>query len=348
MPAPARRDGAAEVRVQQGSAWLAVQVTPASIREAGRRIAPHIHRTPLLRCASLDRLTGFEVHLKAENWQKTGSFKPRGALNRIAHLSEEESRRGVLTASAGNHAQGLAFAAAARRIPVKVVMPANTPPAKIDATRETGAEVILHGEIFEDSLERALEIQRESLMTFVHPCTDPLVVSGAGTVGLEICEDLAEFDAVVCPVGGGGLMSGIATIVRELAPRAHLYGVCPEAAPVMARSFHEGRVLEVDAAPCIAEGMAGRVALAETLAVMKDCVDDVVTVSEDSILEAILMLLSRAKILTEGAGAGALAALLEKKIPLAPGSRVVIVLSGGNLDLDRLAVWIRKGPGAVS
>lgn len=334
--------------MRQGGASLAEQVTPASVREAARRIAPYIHRTPLLRCATLDRITGFENHLKAENWQKTGSFKSRGALNRIAHLSEDESRRGVLTASAGNHAQGLAYAAAARRIPVKVVMPANTPPAKIDATRAMGAEVILHGEIFEDSLERTLEIQRESEMTFVHPCTDPLVVSGAGTAGLEICEDLTEFDAVVCPVGGGGLMTGLATIVRERVPRARIYGVCPEAAPVMERSFREGKVLEMEAAPCIAEGIAGREGLAETLAAMKDLVDDVVTVSEESILEAILLLLSRAKILTEGAGAAALAALLEKKIPLAQGSRVVLILSGGNLDLDRLAVWIREGLGAES
>lgn len=322
---------------------LGALVTPEAVLEAAATIAPHVHRTPLLRCAALDRLTGFEVHLKAENWQKTGCFKPRGALNRLARLGAEEAARGVLTASAGNHAQGLAYAAAARRIPVLVVMPATTPAAKIEATRAMGAEVILHGEIFDDALARSIEIREDRVMTFVHPAADPGVVAGAGTVGLEICEDLPGLDGVICPVGGGGLITGVGTIVKHLAPRARVFGVNPDGAPAMARSFREGKVVRLERAASIAEGMAGKAGTEETLEAMRGLVEDIVTVSEASILEAILLLLTRAKILAEGAGAGPLAALLERKIPLPPGSRVALVVSGGNLDLQRLSRWILDG-----
>jgi len=328
---------------QKGFSDLAGGLTLPAIREAAARIAADIHRTPLLRCSTINRMTGLDVYFKAENWQKTGSFKPRGALNRLAHLSEDERRRGVLAASAGNHAQGLAYAAASRRIPVKVVMPATAPAAKIDATRAMGAEVILHGEIFDDALARSLEIAEESGMTYVHPATDPLVLCGAGTVGLEICEDLPDFDAVVVPIGGGGLICGIATAVRAIVPRARVFGVNPEGAPAMARSFREGRVVRLEKASSIAEGMSGKAGTAETLEMMRGVVEDVVTVSDRSILEAILLLLSRAKILAEGAGAGPLAALLEKKLPVPAGSKIVLVVSGGNLDLDRLARWIEDG-----
>jgi len=322
---------------------LAGLVTPESIREAAAAIAPHVHRTPLLRCATLDRITGFRVHLKAENWQKTGSFKPRGALNRIARMTEEEAARGVLAASAGNHAQGLAYAAAARRIPVLIVMPADAPGAKIEATRAMGAEVILHGEIFDDALERSLEIREETGMTFVHPATDPNVISGAGTIGLEIGEDLPDLDGVVCPVGGGGLITGIGTMVKHMVPGARIFGVNPDGAPAMARSFSEGKVVRLERARSIADGMAGKAGTAETLQAMRGFVESIVTVSDGAILEAILLLLTRAKLLSEGAGAGPLAALLERKIPLPPGSRVALVVSGGNLDVGDLSRWILDG-----
>jgi threonine dehydratase len=322
---------------------LGESLTVEAIRRAAAVIAPHVHRTPLLRCATLGRMTGVEVHLKPENWQKTGSFKPRGALNRIATLTPEEARRGVLAASAGNHAQGLAYAAAARGIRMMVVMPARATAAKLEATRSLGAEIVLHGEIYDDALARSLEIARETGMTYVHPNADPDVLAGAGTIGLEIAEDLPEVDAVVVPVGGGGLISGIGTALRAAAPRARIFGVNPEGAPAMARSFREGRPVTLERAASIADGMAGRSGTAETLPLVKRLVEDVVTVSESAILEAILLLLSRAKLLAEGAGAGPLAALLEKKVPLAPGAKVVLVISGGNLDLDRLAGWIRDG-----
>jgi threonine dehydratase len=322
---------------------LAGYLSLDTISEAARRIEGRLHRTPLLRCATLDTLTGYEVHLKAENWQKTGSFKPRGALNRLAHLDSADQKRGVLAASAGNHAQGLAFAASSRKVPVLVVMPANTPAVKIEATRSMGAEVILHGEIYDEALEKALEIQEETGLTFVDPVTDPYVVSGAGTVGLEICEDLPEFDGLVCPVGGGGLICGIGTAVRERIPGARIFGVNAAGAAAMARSFREGRVVHLDKAASIAEGIAGKAGIQETLDLMKGMVEDVITVTDAGILEALLLLLTRAKLLTEGAGASPLAALLARKIPLPPGSRIVLVLSGGNLDLDLLARWIREG-----
>jgi threonine dehydratase len=184
-------------------------ITLEEIHEAATRVAPHIHRTPLVHSRTFSEQAGVEVYLKCENLQKTGSFKPRGALNRIERLSDEERGRGVLAASAGNHAQGLAFAAHSRGIPVTVVMPETAPQAKLDATREMGAEVIQKGAIFDEALAEALDLQRATGMTFVHPCTDPDVVAGAGTIGLEIVEDLPDVDAVVVPIGGGALISGI-------------------------------------------------------------------------------------------------------------------------------------------
>jgi threonine dehydratase len=325
------------------SSTLAERLTIGAIRQAAALIARDIHRTPLLRCSALSRLTGFDIRLKPECWQKTGSFKPRGALNRIAHLTDEERRRGVLAASAGNHAQGLAYAASARGIPVRVVMPATAPAAKIEATRAMGAEVILHGEIFDDALKRSLEIQSECGMTFVHPAADPLVVCGAGTIGLEICEDFPDVDAVVVPVGGGGLICGISTVVKAIAPRARVFGVNPEGAPAMTRSFREGKVVRLERASSIADGMAGKAGTPETLEILRGLIEDIVTVSDAAILEAILLLLTRAKLLAEGAGAGPLAALIEKRIPLPSGSKIALVVSGGNLDLDRLSSWIREG-----
>lgn len=323
---------------------LADYLTPDRIREAARVIAPHIHRTPILKCESLSRMTGFDIRLKAENWQKTGCFKPRGALNRIAHMTAGERRRGVLTASAGNHGQGLAYAASASGIPVKVVMPENTPPAKLAATRSMGAEIVLHGQIFDDALAKSLDIVAQSGMTFVHPAIDPFVVTGAGTIGIEILEDVPDLDAVVVPVGGGGLISGIGTFLRSERPDVRIFGVSPEQAAAMSRSFREGKAVRLDKARSIAEGMASRAGTQETIDIMKKgLVEDVVEVSERAILDAIILLLTRAKILAEGAGAGPLAALIERRIPLPPGSRVVLVVSGGNQDLDRLSRWIIDG-----
>jgi threonine dehydratase len=316
---------------------------PAEIEAAARAIAGRVHRTPLIRSATLSAQSGYELFLKCENLQKTGSFKPRGALYRIAELTSDEARRGVLCASAGNHAQGVAYAAAARGIPVTVVMPANAPRAKVDATRALGASIVLEGEIFDDALAAALELQRRSGATFVHPCTDRAVMAGAGTVGLEIADDLPDVDAVVVPVGGGALLSGIATAVRGRQPAARLFGVEPASAPAMERSLAAGRLVTLESARSIADGMAGRAVFQVTLDHVRRLCAGVLLVSDAEILAAIRLLLSRAKLLTEGAGAAPLAAILTGLPGVRPGAKVVAVLSGGNQDLDLLAGWIRDG-----
>ncbi len=318
-------------------------LSPASVREAAGRIAGKVHRTPLLASATFSSISGHSVRIKAENFQKTGSFKPRGALNRVAISTPEERARGFLAASAGNHSQGLAWAASALNAPVTVVMPAGAQPAKVEATRALGARVVLHGAIFDDALVEALRIRDETGATFVHPCIDPAVASGAGTIGLEILEDCPGVDAIVVPIGGGGLISGIATAVKAIAPRVKIYGVEPQTAPAMKRSLDEGRLVTLDSADSIADGMAGRAVFAETLAVCERLVEDVILVPEAVMLDAIVLLLTRCKILAEAAGAAPVGALVEGLVPLPSGSTVVTVVSGGNQDTRLLARWIAEG-----
>ena len=318
-------------------------LTLDDVRAAAAAVAPHVHRTPLVRSRTFSEMSGYEVFLKCENLQRTGSFKPRGALNRILRMTAEERRRGVLAASAGNHSQGLAYAAASRGIPVTVVMPRTASAAKVEATRSLGAEIILRGEIFDDALAFALDLRRERGLTFVHPCTDPDVAAGAGTVGLEIVEDLPEVDAVVVPVGGGALLAGIATAVRGMRPEARVFGVEPETAPAMALSLDAGRLVTLESARSIADGMAGRAVFQYTLDHALALCAGVRLVSETAILHAIRLLLSRAKVLAEGAGAAPLAALLEGLPGVPRGARAVAVVSGGNIDVDLLAGWLRDG-----
>jgi threonine dehydratase len=313
------------------------------IRRAAETVTARVHRTPLLRSRTFSEMAGHNVYLKCENLQRTGSFKPRGALNRVMHLSAEERRRGVLTASAGNHAQGLAFAAASLEVPVTVVMPENAQPVKIEATRAMGAEVLLHGRIFHDALARALELQEERGMAFVHPCIDPDVVAGAGTIGLEIVEDLPELHALVVPIGGGGLISGTAAAVKALRPEALVWGVEPRTAPAMERSLAAGALISLDTAISIADGMAGTSVFQYTLDHADALISGVRLVDEGSMLEALRLLLTRAKLLTEPAGAAPLAAILDGLPDLEPGSNVVALLSGGNQDLGRLATWLSEG-----
>jgi len=318
-------------------------VTLDTIRRAAATIAGKVHRTPLLPSRTLSAMTGFDLRFKAENLQKTGCFKPRGALNRIARMSAEDKSRGVLAASAGNHAQGLAWAAVRLGIPVKVVMPETAPASKIEATRAMGAEIVLHGEIFDDALARSLELQRETGMTYVHPCLDPDVVSGAGTIGLEILEDWPDVDAIVAPIGGGGLISGISVAVKTQRPEVKMFGVQPSGAPSMKRAMETGHVVVLDSVRSIAEGMAGRAVFEETLAFARRYLEDVLLVSDASLLRAITLLLSRSKLLAEGAGAGPLAAMLDGSLKLPPGSKVAAVISGGNQDLQRLSLWLSEG-----
>lgn len=315
--------------------------TLESVQAAASILKGKVRRTPLLHSGSLSRATGYEVFLKAENLQTTGSFKPRGAFHKIALMTPEERSRGVLAASAGNHAQGLAWAGRAAGIPVTVVMPENAQPAKIAATRGYGATIVLHGQVFHDALERSLEIQRETGMTYVHPCTDPDVAAGAGTIGLEILEDLPDVDAVLVPIGGGALVSGVAAAVKGLRPKAQVYGVEAANSPAMKRSMDAGRLVTLESWDSIADGLAGPSTFQETLDMCTRYLEDVLLVSEAGLLDAIDFLLTRDKLLSEAAGAGAAGALLEGRLAVPKGSRVVALVSGGNQDLDRLAGWWR-------
>ncbi len=315
--------------------------TLESVQAAAALLEGHVRRTPLLHSGSLSRVTGCEVYLKAENLQTTGSFKPRGAFHKIARMTPEERSRGVLAASAGNHAQGLAWAGRAAGIPVTVVMPENAQPAKIAATRGYGAEIVLHGRIFHDALARSLEIQRENGMTYVHPCIDPDVAAGAGTIGLEILEDLPDVDVVLVPIGGGALISGIAAAVKGLRPSVKVYGVEAANSPAMKRSMEAGRLVTLESWDSIADGLAGPSTFQETLDMCMRYLEDVLLVSERGLLDAIDFVLTRDKLLAEGAGAAPAGALLEGLLTLPAGSRVVALLSGGNQDLDRLAGWWR-------
>jgi threonine dehydratase len=296
---------------------------------ARRTIGDRLHRTPVFSSATLSDLTGARVHLKAELFQRTGSFKPRGVLNRLAALTPEERARGVITWSAGNHAQAVAYAAAREGIDCLVVMSAGANPAKVAATRGYGAEVDLEAPTHPGAYERLLQIIEETGRVFVHPFDDPLVIAGQGTVGLEILEEVPEADVVIVPVGGGGLISGIATAVKGLRPGARVVGVEPEGSQALTAALAAGKVVNVESTT-IADGLAPPFAGEQTLAVAQERVDEIVLVSEEEIAEGMRFLYGRAKLACEPAGAAATATLLAKKIRTEPGETVVVVVSGGN------------------
>jgi len=307
----------------------------SDIIKAQQTIARYVHRTPIMSSATLGRRTDVNLYFKAEVFQKTGSFKPRGALNKLHNLTDEERKRGVITVSSGNHAQGLAYASSILGIPATVVMPETTPKNKVNATKGYGAEVILHGRV-EDLMTKCLEIQKERNLTMVHPFDDPLIIAGQGTIGLEILEDFPEVQWVFVPVGGGGLISGIATAIKLKKPDVKIVGVEPVGAAAMLQSVQQNAVVHLDKVDTIAEGLGAPSAGEYTLAHFKRYVDDLVLVSDSEIIQALRLILERCKILTEPAGAAGFAALLFKKVDVPNGAQVVCVLSGGNLDLKRL------------
>lgn len=310
-------------------------LTIADIRDAQGAITGRIHRTPLLSSRALGERIGAATFVKAEVLQKTGSFKVRGALNKVRRLSAEERAQGLIAVSAGNHAQGVAFAAAAFGARATVVMPETAPRSKVAASRGYGAEVVLHGAV-SDAFRRADELRREHGYTFVHPYDDPDVMAGQGTVGLEVLEDLPETDVVVVPVGGGGLLAGIATAVKALRPSARVIGVEPTGAAGLTESLRAGRVVRLEHVSTIADGLAAPDAGALVLEIARALVDDVALVSDDEIAEGVAFLLERGKLLAEPAGAAGIAALLAGKVRVAPGDRVVTIASGGNVDPSRL------------
>ena len=317
-------------------------ITLADIQAARARLQDHIYLSPCPHSVMLSNVTGQQIYLKLENLQMTGSFKERGALNRLSLLTAEEARRGVVAASAGNHAQGVAYHATAKGIRAIIVMPLATPLVKVTATRNFGAEVILHGANYDEACEEATRICKSEGMTFIHPFDDLAVMAGQGTIGLELLEQVPQLEAVVVPIGGGGLIGGIACALKESNPNIRVVGVQTGRLPSMAAAFAAHTPVTVDPATTIADGIAVRRAGDVTYPVVARYVDEIVTVEEDEISSAILTLLEREKTLAEGAGAAALAALLQHKTSLQHRHTAVLVC-GGNIDVTLLARIIERG-----
>ena len=316
-------------------------ITLGMILEARERLKPVVRKTDLIKSRQLEQIAGTEVYLKAECLQHTGSFKLRGAYNMISQLTEEQKACGVIASSAGNHAQGVALAAQMFGVKATIVMPAGAPLAKVAATRELGAEVVLHGAVYDDAFNKAMEIQRETGATFVHPFNDPMVIAGQGSVGVEILDKLPDVNQVVVPIGGGGLISGVAIAIKALRPDVKIIGVQAAGAPSMAKSVAEGHPIQLASASTIADGIAVKQPGDLTYEICSKYVDEIVTVDEDEIAAAILTLLEKCKVVAEGAGAVPVAALLHGKFK--PEGKVCCVVSGGNVDVNTLQRIIDRG-----
>jgi threonine dehydratase len=306
-----------------------------AFREVRARIAPHIKHTPLLTSRQLSERTGYDVRVKAEMFQRVGSYKIRGPLNKFALMPEEQKRRGVVCSSAGNHAQGVALAAQIHGIRAVVCMAANATPAKIAATRGYGAEVVLHGSIWDEANEKAKELVRTQGLTYVHPFDDEQLIAGQGTLGLEVVQDWPEVDVVVAPIGGGGLISGVSMAVKSHNPKARVIGVESSDGPAMKRSIDAGRLETIECGTII-DGLRVRRVGETTFSVVQRFVDDIVTLPDRDIFEAMIWVMERCKLVVEGAAAAPVAALLHGLIKAPKGARVVAVLSGGNVNLDQL------------
>jgi threonine dehydratase len=313
------------------------------IEAARERVAETSRHTPLTYTYTFSSMTGADVHLKQEMLQRTGAFKIRGATNRIATLPEETLEDGVVTASAGNHAQGVALAATRMGVDATVVMPEYAPIQKVKATRSYGAEVVLHGVDYAEAAERAHDIERSEGRYYLPAFDDWAVMAGQGTIGLEILDDLPEVDTVVVPIGGGGLISGIATALKGHDPDIRVVGVQAEGASSAKPSLQRGERVELDSVSTMADGIATRSLGEKTFQVVSERVDEVVTVSDAEIAVAIVTLLERSKTLTEGAGAVSLAALLEGKFAYDEDETIALALCGGNIDMNMLSTVIVRG-----
>ncbi|MDA8227250.1 MAG: threonine ammonia-lyase [Desulfitobacterium hafniense] len=317
-------------------------LTLKKIQEAREAIKSFVHHTPLNRSSTFSNMTGAEIYLKMENLQKTGSFKVRGAAYKISMLSAEERRFGVLAASAGNHAQGVAMAATRFGIPSTIVMPESAPLTKISATEGYGAKVILSGAVYDDAYQKALELKEQNGATFIHAFDDFDVIAGQGTIGIEILEDLPDVDTILVPVGGGGLLAGIATAIKSLKPAVKIIGVEASGASCMLEAMKKGCPVNLETVNTLADGIAVKCAGNLTFACIHKLVDEIVTVEEEEISAAILVLMERAKTIAEGAGAVTLAAAMQKKVDL-KGQKAVLLISGGNIDVNFLAQIIERG-----
>ena len=307
----------------------------SEIRAAAGRLAGTLHRTPVVSASLIGDRAGAVLQLKCECFQKTGSFKPRGALNKILSLSAADRARGLVTVSAGNHAQAVAWAARHVGAPCVVVMPTAAPRSKLDAVRGYGAEIVLHPDratVF----DRLREVERERGLTFIHPFDDAVVLAGAGTLGLEILEDVPGVEVVIVPVGGGGLLGGVASAIKAMVPRARVVAVELAAGPGLGPALAAGKPVPSPRPDTLADGMTPPFVGALPLAIAREAVDEIVTVTEAEIIEGMLLLMTRAKLYVEGSGAAATAALVAGKLELAAGARVVAIVSGGNVDPDRV------------
>jgi threonine dehydratase len=315
---------------------IAAFPTVADFRAAHERVREHAYHTPLLSSRSLSAAAGCRAFVKAESLQRTGSYKIRGPLNKLPQLSEAERAAGVVCSSAGNHAQGVALAAALHGIRAVVVMAENATSSKVAATRGYGAEVVQHGSIWDEANEKALELVREEGLTYVHPFDDLDLILGQGTLGLEVHDDLPDVDVVVVPIGGGGLISGVSMALKALKPSVRVIGVESAGAPAMKRSVEAGRRIVLDQVTCRIDGLVVKQVGENTLEIVSRFVDEIVTMPDEQIYEALIWTLSRTKIVVEGAAAAPVAALLQGLVDVSPDDNVVCVLSGGNVNLDQL------------
>ena len=311
-------------------------LTTTDFEAARARMGDRVHRTPMLTSRTLSARTGFDIRLKAELFQRTGSYKIRGPLNKFALLSPEEKARGVVCSSAGNHAQGVALAARIHGIKAVVCMAENATPSKIEATRAYGAEVVLHGTIWDEANEKAKELVASEGYTYVHPFDDIQLIQGQGTVGLEMHQDWPEIDVAVVPIGGGGLISGIALALKSYNPKIRVIGVESSGAPGMKNSVEAGALVTLDRVDCIIDGLRVKRVGMKNFEIVRDFVDDIVTLPDEKIFEAVMWTMHHAKVVPEGAAAAPIAALLHGLIKAPAGSKVAAVLSGGNVNLEQL------------
>ena len=315
---------------------VAPEVSLADFKEAAKVVSSFAYHTPLLTSRLLSEKTGFDVRLKAEIFQKGGSYKLRGPLNKLSHLTAEQRQRGVICSSAGNHAQGVALAAGVYKIKAVVVMASNATQSKVDATRDYGAEVVLHGLIWDEANEKAKQLVQERGMTYIHPFDDVQLITGQGTLGLEVFEDFPQVDVAVVPIGGGGLISGVSMALKACNPKIKIIGVESSDGPAMKRSVEAGRVVTLDKIDCIIDGLRVKRVGENTFSVVQRYVDDIVTLPDREIFDAMIWIMSHCKLVVEGAAAAPVAALLHGLVKAPAGSKVVCVLSGGNLNLEQL------------
>jgi threonine dehydratase len=319
-----------------------ISVTANDVEAAHAAIGKHIGVSPCVPSPGLSELAGCELVLKMENLQRTGAYKDRGAMNAVLNLDDRQKKAGVIAASAGNHAQGLAFAAKTNGVKAVIVMPETAPIAKIKGTARYGAEIVLHGAGYDDAFGRATELQKEKGYTFVHAFDDPRVIAGAGTVGLELLAQAPALDVVVVPIGGGGIVAGMSLVMKDANPKVRVVGVQAETIASMKASVEAGKIVTVKGST-IADGIAVATPGRHTFPIVRKYVDEIVTVGEEEIAQAILTLLESEKTVTEGSGAAGVAAILNGKVGNIAGKKVAVVLSGGNIDTTFLAKVLEKG-----